>query len=285
MLRRVASCPPRLGQRLARLLVQALLLTSSVVFLFPFFWMASASFKTSSEILGSAGTLLPAHITLENYRFAFSAVPLLRNFFNSVFISGSYTVLALLFCSLGGFAFAKFDFPGRKVLFALLLGTMMVPTAVGIVPSFIIMKKFHWVNTYYSVIIPGTAHALGIFFMRQYISSVPDELLDAGRIDGCGDFGLYRRIILPIISPALVTLAIMDFIGTWNDYLWPLIMLRSLDMYTVLLAITALPSPQFRTPWGAIMAGSTVSVLPLIILFLFFQKRIVSGIIVGAIKG
>jgi ABC-type glycerol-3-phosphate transport system permease component len=247
--------------------------------------MISASFKQPAELLGSAQRLLPSSITLENYKQAFTVVPLLRNLFNSIFISGCYTLLALIFCTLGGFAFAKFDFPGRKWLFALLLGTMMVPTAVGIVPSFIIMKKLHWVNTYYSVIIPGTAHAFGIFFMRQYISSVPDEILDAAKIDGCTDFGMYWRIILPVIKPAMVTLAIMDFIGTWNDYLWPLIMLRKLDMYTILLAITAFPAPQFRTPWGPVMAGSTVSVIPLIILFLLFQKQIVSGLTVGSIKG
>jgi len=285
MAQRQTAYRSRVYHALTKLLMHALLLLGSVLFLFPFFWMLSASFKTASELLGSAQQLLPSHITLENYRTAFTSVPLTRNFLNSVFISGSYTVLALFFCSLGGFGFAKFNFPGRDVLFSLLLGTMMVPSVVGIVPSFIIMKKLNWVNTYYSVIIPGTAHALGIFFMRQYIASVPDELLDAARMDGCGDFAIYSRIILPVIKPALLTLAIMDFIGTWNDYLWPLIMLRSLDMYTVLLAITAFPAPQFRTPWGAVMAATTISVLPLIILFLFFQRRIVSGIMVGSIRG
>jgi len=269
----------------SKLLTQVLLIVGSVVFLFPFFWMISASFKTPSELLGSAQNLLPSSFTLENYKTAFTAVQLVTNIMNSVKISGGYTLLALFFTSLGGFAFAKFKFPGRDALFDIMLGTMMIPTVVGIVPSFIIMKKLNWVNTFYSVIIPGTAHAFGIFFMRQIIKDIPDELLDAAKIDGASDFMIYRKVILPIITPALITLAIMDFIGTWNDYLWPLIMLRSLDKYTILLAITAFPAPTFRTPWGAVMAASTISVLPLVVLFIFFQKRIISGITVGSIKG
>jgi len=268
-----------------KLLTQILLLLGSVVFLFPFFWMISASLKNPSELLGSAQNLLPTVITFENYRVAFTAVPLLTNFRNSVFVSGGYTLLALFFTSLGGFAFAKFKFPGQNVLFSIMLGTMMVPTVVGIVPSFIIMKKLNWVNTFYAVIIPGTAHAFGIFFMRQIIRDIPDELLDAAKIDGANDFLIYLKVVLPIITPALITLGIMDFIGTWNDYLWPLVMLRSLDKYTLLLAITAFPSTTFRTPWGPVMAASTISVLPLVLLFIFFQKKVIAGITVGSIKG
>ena len=275
----------RLYRIFPRIPTYILLLLGSVLFLFPFFWMISASFKTPAELLGSAQRLLPSVATLENYQLAFTSVPLLRNFFNSVFVSSCYTLLSVFFCSLGGFAFAKYDFPGRNWLFALMLGTIMVPGVVGLVPTFIIMKKLHWVDTYYAVILPGTANAFGIFLMRQYIKSVPDEILDAARIDGCGDFGMYWRVILPIITPALLTLGIMDFIGTWNDYMWPLVILRSVDMYTIVLAITAFPSIRFRQPWGAIMAGSAISVLPLVLLFLAFQKRIVAGITVGAVKG
>lgn len=269
----------------SKLLIHITLILGSILFFFPFFWMISASFKNPSELLGSAQNLLPSSITMENYQTAFTAVPLFTNFMNSVIISGGYTLLALFFTSLGGFAFAKYKFPGRDVLFSFMLGTMMIPTVVGIVPSFIIMKKLNWVNTFYSVIIPGTAHAFGIFFMRQIIRDIPDELLDAAKIDGASDFLIYRKIILPIISPALITLALMDFIGTWNDYLWPLIMLRSLDKHTILLAITSFPKVGFRRPWGAIMAASTISVLPLALLFIFFQKKIISGITAGSIKG
>jgi len=270
-----------------QIIAHSVLILGSVLFLFPFFWMVSASFKTSTELLGSAQSLLPSRITWESYDIAFnSTMPLLRNLYNSLFVSINYTVLAVFLCSLAGFAFAKFDFPGKRFLFALMLGTIMVPGVVNIVPSFIVMKTLGWVNTYWSLIIPGAANAFGIFFFRQYIkSAVPDELLDAARMDGCSDFGIYWRIVVPVISPALVTMAIMDFMGTWNDYQWPLIMLRSPDMYTVIVAIASFPAPRFRQPWGAIMAGSTVSVLPPIVLFLLFQKRIISGITIGSVKG
>jgi len=270
-----------------QIVAHSVLILGSVLFLFPFFWMVSASFKTSTELLGSAQSLLPSRITWESYDIAFnSTMPLLRNLYNSLFVSINYTVLAVFLCSLAGFAFAKFNFPGKRFLFALMLGTIMVPGVVNIVPSFIVMKTLGWVNTYWSLIIPGAANAFGIFFFRQYIkSAVPDELLDAARMDGCTDFGIYWRIVVPVISPALVTMAIMDFMGTWNDYQWPLIMLRSPDMYTVIVAIASFPAPRFRQPWGAIMAGSTVSVLPPIVLFLLFQKRIISGITIGSVKG
>ncbi len=266
-------------------LTHSILIIASMVFLFPFFWMISASFKTQAELFGSATSLLPSEITFEHYQFAFTAVPLARNFFNSAFISITYTLLALFFCSLGGFAFAKFDFPGRNMLFAFLLGTLMVPKMVSIVPSFIIMTRLGWVNTYYAMIIPGAANAFGIFFMRQYISTLPDELLDAAKIDGCSDFSLYYRITLPVIAPALVTLAIIFFIGSWNDFLWPLIILRSYDMYTLLVAINLLPAAQFNTPWAAIMAGSTVSVVPLLIVFFFLQRWFISGVTLGSVRG
>ena len=270
-----------------QIVAHSVLILGSVLFLFPFFWMVSASFKTSTELLGSAQSLLPSRITWESYDIAFnSTMPLLRNLYNSLFVSINYTVLAVFLCSLAGFAFAKFNFPGKRFLFALMLGTIMVPGVVNIVPSFIVMKTLGWVNTYWSLIIPGAANAFGIFFFRQYIkSAVPDELLDAARMDGCTDFGIYWRIVVPVISPALVTMAIMDFMGTWNDYQWPLIMLRSPDMYTVIVAIASFPAPRFRQPWGAIMAGSTVSVLPPIVLFLLFQKRIISDITIGSVKG
>ncbi len=277
----------RLSQVAFQLVAHSALLLGSVAFLFPFFWMISASFKSPSELLGSAQSLLPSRITWENYDVAFNTtMPLLRNLCNSLFVSTNYTVLAVFLCSLGGFAFAKFEFPGKKLLFTLMLGTLMVPGVVNIVPNFIVMKTLGWVNTYWALIVPGAANAFGIFFFRQYIkSAVHDELLNAAKIDGCDDFSLYWRIVLPIISPALATMAIMDFISTWNDYMWPLIMLRSPDMYTVIVAIASFPAPRFRRPWGAIMAGSTVSVVPLIVLFLVFQKRIISGITLGSVKG
>ena len=264
--------------------IHILMIVVAIIFLFPFIWMILSSVKPDSEILNNLATFLPQAPTFENYKFAFEAVPLVRNFLNSIFIAVSSTLLSLFFTSLGGFAFAKFDFPGKNILFSLMLGTMMIPTVVGIVPSFLVMSWLGWVDKLASVIIPGVASAFGIFFMRQYISSVPNDLLDAAKIDGCSDFRIYYQIVLPIIMPALVTIAIMDFFGSWNSYLWPLIMLRSLKKFTVVLAVTAFPSARFSPPWGAIMAGTTLSVLPLIIVFIVLQNHFKPGSYAGTIK-
>jgi ABC-type glycerol-3-phosphate transport system permease component len=258
----------------------------AIAFLFPLWWMVVGGFKTPGELFGSSYSLLPKRWTLDNYRLAFEAMPLLRNIFNSIFIAGGYTVLALLFTSLGGYAFAKLEFPGRDALFVVLLATMMVPGFVTLVPSFVVVSRLGWVNSYWGAILPGTAHAFGIFLMRQYIKGVPDELLEAARIDGAGPFAIYWRIILPVSKPALATVAIIDFIGSWNDFLWPLIILRTKEMFTLVLAITNLPASRgFNTPWGAVMAGSTIAVIPLITLFLVLQKQYVAGLTAGAVKG
>jgi ABC-type glycerol-3-phosphate transport system permease component len=222
---------------------------------------------------------------LENYQTAFTSLPLLRNLGNSVIIAGVYTVGALFLCSLAAFAFAKFTFPGRNGLFTILLGTMMVPALMTLLPSFIIMSNLQWVNTYQSVIVPGLANAFGIFFMRQYMIGIPDELIDAARVDGAGSFRIFWRIMLPLCRPALAVLAIMQVISQWNQFLWPLIMLRDNSMYTIVLAVAALPSSNFNTPWGVVMVGGTVAVLPLIITFLIMQRGIIAGIMAGGLKG
>jgi ABC-type glycerol-3-phosphate transport system permease component len=276
-------------RRVRRILLQMishlLLLAASILFLFPFYWMFSSSFKPTTELFSKNIQLLPIQPTLDNYIYAFKAVPLLRALLNSFIISIGYTSISMFLCSLGGFAFAKYRFPGRGWLFGFLLATMMVPYAVGIVPSFILMSWFRWVNTYWALIIPGAASAFNIFLMRQYIQSVPDDLIDAARIDGANDFATYYRIVLPLIQPALITVGLMSFFGSWNSFLWPLIVLRSNDMYTVLLAVNTMPAARFNTPWGAVMAGSTFAVLPLIVIFLFLQRYIVSGLMVGGVRG
>ena len=264
---------------------QLVLLGISVLFLFPIGWMVSASFTPSDEIFSSGLRFFPANPTLENYQTAFTSLPLLRNLGNSVIIAGVYTVGALFLCSLAAFAFAKFNFPGRNVLFTILLGTMMVPALMTLLPSFIIMSNLQWVNTYQSVIVPGLANAFGIFFMRQYMIGIPDELIDAARVDGAGSFRIFWRIMLPLCRPALAVLAIMQVISQWNQFLWPLIMLRDNSMYTIVLAVAALPSSNFNTPWGVVMVGGTVAVLPLIITFLIMQRGIIAGIMAGGLKG
>jgi ABC-type glycerol-3-phosphate transport system permease component len=276
----------RVRNRLPRKIVaHTVLIVISASFLFPIAWMISASFTPSDEIFSSGIHLFPVHPTLENYRIAFQSFPLLRNLGNSVLIAGLYTIGASFLCSLAAFAFAKFDFPFRNALFAILIATMMVPALMTILPAFIIMSNLHWVNTYQSVIVPFLASAFGIFFMRQYMLGIPDEFIDSARIDGASNFRIFWTIVVPLCRPALAVLAIMQIIGQWNQFLWPLIMLRDSSMYTVVLAVASLPSSNFNTPWGVVMVGGTVAVLPLIVIFLVMQRGIIAGIMAGGLKG
>lgn len=265
--------------------MNGLLLLASILFAFPFFWMTTSSFKPNTELFTKAIQLLPQAPTATNYIYAIDAVNIFRSLVNSFIIAGGYTVLAVFLTSLGGYGFAKYNFPGRNWMFGFLLATMMIPGVVGLVPSFILMSWLGWVDTFWALIIPSAAHAFGIYLMRQYIRTVPDEIIEAARMDGAGGFRIYWQVVLPLIKPALVTVAIMDFFGAWNDFLWPLIILRSTEKYTVLLAVNTMPATRFSTPWGAIMAGSVLGVLPLIIIFIFLQRYIISGLTIGAVRG
>jgi ABC-type glycerol-3-phosphate transport system permease component len=262
-----------------------LLLLVSFIFLFPFYWMIISGFKPTSELFSKTISFWPAHPTLVQYIFVFEKVRILRTLLNSIVISVGHTALAVFLCSLGGYGFAKYQFKGKKFLFNFLVATMMIPQVVGIIPSFIIMSKIGWVDTFWALIIPGAADAFGIILMRQYINSIPDELVDAARIDGASEFAIYTKVIIPLMRPALITYGLMTFIYSWNNYLWPLIILRSPQNYTILLAVNTISSAKFNTPWGAIMAGSTLAILPLVIVFLLLQKYIVSGLMVGSVKG
>jgi multiple sugar transport system permease protein len=275
--RRLRSGPLR------RLPAHLVLLIAAVIFAYPLLWMILSSFKQESQIFSL--TLWSSHPTLANYRLALKSIPLIRQFINSIIVAGCFTVGALLLCSAAGFAFAKLSFPGKRGLFLILVSTMMVPNFMTLLPAFLIMSDLGWVNTYQSVILPGIASAFGIFFMRQYMASIPDELLDAARIDGASVFGAFWRIALPLSWPAVGSLGILLFVAQWNNYLWPLVMLRTSSMQTVVLGVAALPSSNFSTPWGAVLAGASIAVVPLLIIFLVFQKRIIAGVMGGALKG
>jgi len=203
---------------------------------------------------------------------------------NSVFIAVVNTLLAIFFCTLGGFAFAKYKFKGKEILFSFLLATIAIPYQITLVPLFIMMLKMHWVDTYYAVIIPSIVNAFGIFFMRQSIQeAVPDELLDAARIDGISEFGLYGRIVLPLILPNTAAFAIITFMSNWNAYIWPLVVLRSKEMQTFPVALSRLMGLYYK-PWGSLMLGATLSLVPPLILFVCLQKYFIKGMILGAFK-
>src|ERR1051325_12196761 len=262
-----------------------MLLLLSLLFLFPFYWLLISAFKNQAEIFSVPPMMAPHPVRWENFENLVRETTILRAFVNSVVIAVGNVGLALFLCSLAGYAFAKFhNAPGNRALFAFVLGTMMIPNAVTLIPVFVVMVKLHLVNTYWAMIIPGAASAFGIFWMRQYMASnVPNDLVHAARIDGCSEFGIYWRIALPIARPALAALGIMQLIGSWNNLMWAFVMLRTADMQTLPIVIYLMQG-EMRTPYGMLMAGGLVATLPLVLAFLIFQRQFVQGITAGAIK-
>ena len=262
----------------------AIVLTSAFM-VFPFVWMLVSSFKPFEEIF-AGDSFFPSDPTLANYRSLFQQSDALRKIWNSLFIATTGTVLSVFLCALGGYAFAKFRFPGRTVLFGVMLASMAIPFAVVMVPLFVMMRNtFHWIDTPWPLIVPGAANAFGIFFMRQYMVSVPDEMLDAARVDGASEFGVFLRIVLPTSVPGLVSLAIIFFVASWNNFLWPSAVLRSPENHTVPLMLRSLQGPPGRTAYDVLMAGSVVSLLPMLAVFLVLQRHLIAGITTGSVKG
>jgi ABC-type glycerol-3-phosphate transport system permease component len=266
--------------------IRVVLVLWCAISVFPLLWMLGTSLKPVSEGIGGLGSMIPRSPTAENYARVAGLLPLARNTLNSFIVATAGTVVTVFLCSLAGFAFAKYSFPGRDALFLFLLATMMVPPEVGIVPTFLIMRRLGWINTYWALIVPRAATAIGIFYMRQYISGFPTEVMEQGRIDGCGEFGIYWRVVLPAVFPALAAWATISFIARWNDFMWPLLLMRSKEMYTLMVSISILPvSEGLSTPWPVIMAGTTIAVLPLICVYFVLQRFQVSGLTLGAVKG
>lgn len=275
----------RLSHVLTDVFMYGLLIAISAFMILPFIWMVSTSLKPADEIFAIPPIIISPHSTLNAYKYLQEQYNILGIVKNTFVIAFSATILRLFFCALAGYGFAKFKFPGQGFLFAFLLGTMVIPSAVTLVPIYIIMRDLKWIDTFWPLIIPGAANAFGIFFMRQYIMSVSNELMDAARIDGAGEFTIFWRIILPIIAPGLTSLGLIFFMGSWNDFLGPLIYLKSPEHFTLPLIIRSLIGPVGRTVYDVQMAASVISLIPLLIIFLIFQRRFVEGITAGAIKG
>jgi ABC-type glycerol-3-phosphate transport system permease component len=252
---------------------------------FPFLWMLVSSFKPMQEIF-AGDSFLPQAPTLDNYSRLFGDLGAALKTWNSFFIATTATLASLFLCSLGGYAFAKLRFPGRRALFTLMLATMAIPFAVIMVPLFILMRNvFDWIDTPWPLIVPTAANAFGIFFMRQYLFSLPDEMLDAARVDGASEFTIFRRIVLPTSIPGLVSLGIIFFMARWNDVLWPLAILHQDDVRTLPLMIISLQGTAGRTPYDLIMAGSVLSVVPMLVVFLLLQRHLIAGVTSGAVRG
>jgi ABC-type glycerol-3-phosphate transport system permease component len=270
--------------RVSLFLGYTVLVAATVVVFIPFLWLISSSFKTSDEIFSSHQSFLPASPTLDNYVRLFQDVPFLQFMVNSVFVTTSATLLTLLLCGLGGYGFAKFVFKGKDQFFMVLLGTMMIPFQVLLVPLFGFLFKIGWVDSFAGVIVPFIASAFGVFLMRQYMLSVPDDIIEAARIDGCGELRIFFQIVLPVVKPGLGALTIYIFMQSWNNFIWPLIVLRDEMKYTLPVGLANLLGI-YQQEYGMVMAGSLISVVPVIILFIVMQKEFVEGLTAGATKG
>lgn len=226
------------------------------------------------------GAALPS-----NYELLLERLPFWRNFGMSFYVAAMTTALNLLLCSMGGYAFAVYEFRFKKPLFALVLASMMLPAFLFMIPSFMVMQFLGWIDEPRALYIPGAAGALGVFLMRQYISTaVPPELIDAARMDGCGEFRIFWSVVLPLVGPALGTLGLITFINAWNNFIAPLVVMRSVENYTLPLALRSMQSPN-NTEWGALMAGSAIAMLPLLVAFFFSARRLVAGLTAGAVRG
>jgi multiple sugar transport system permease protein len=250
----------------------------------PFVWMILGSFKTQGELLRIPPTWWPEKPTLDNYRSLFSQQGFLRYFANSAFVAVCVTVANVTFCSMVGYALAKLTFGGKKLVFALVMGTLMIPAMVTFVPLFVLVTNLGLTDTYLGLILPFLVSPFGVFLMRQFIVGLPDDLLDAGRIDGAGELRIFRQIILPLCGPALATLGILTFLGNWNSFLWPLVVAQTQEHYTLPVALALFANGQNVTNYGLLLAGATVVVVPILVVFLIFQRRFIEGIATTGIK-
>jgi lactose/L-arabinose transport system permease protein len=270
---------------LQRLFLYLFLGIWGVVSVYPFYWMLTASTLKEELIFKVPPRWLPGVNWLENLQDLQDKMPVWHALFNSLFVSGVTTISTVFLSALAGYAFAKFRFKFREPLFFLIMLTMMLPQQITLVPLFIIMTKLGWINTYWALIVPFLVTGFGVFLMRQQMMAFPDELLYVARIDGCSEFGTFMRIVLPNMKPACAALGIVTFMHQWGNFIWPLIIVNSKDMYTLPLMLSMMVEPGNVVRYGAVMVAAVIGLLPMIVLFLFFQKYFVSGMFSGSLKG
>lgn len=261
---------------LGRIILLALVGLGAAMMMFPFLWTVITSI-TPEGSLADGPSLVVKHPTLAAYRTLFDTLPMARIILNSVLVAVVSTVLQLLTGAMAGYGFARLEFRGKNVVFALYLATMMIPLQVLVVPLFILFKDLHLHDTYFALIAPTIASAFGAFLLRQAIGAVPRELDEAATIDGAGHLRIFAQIVLPLIRPSLATVGILAFMSTWNSFLWPLVVIRSPELATLPLGLATLHG-QFTTQWDVVMAGSVVSIIPITIVYLFAQRHIIAGV-------
>ena len=266
------------------LLVYLLLTLAGVLSLFPLYWLFVTSLSSQQFIVKVPPDLVPREITLQNYQRLFGTTPVVRWLANTLLMAGSITVFHLLFDSMAGYAFAKRQFPGRNLLFWLVLSTLTVPAQVTLIPVFFLLKNLNLLDTYPGIILPGFADVFGVFLMKQYIQTLPSELESAGRVDGASDWQIYQHIILPLCTPALAVLAIFTFQRYWNGFILPLVVLHDSFKYPIQVGLATLQG-EFNTDYGMLMTGASVAAIPMMLVFFSFQRYFVEGIRIGGVKG
>jgi ABC-type glycerol-3-phosphate transport system permease component len=274
--------------RVGSLVLHALLIAMAVTTLTPFLWLVCSTFKTKADFF--TYTFLPWDhldaLTLDNYRRLFAQEPFAVWMVNSVFLASAYTVVVVTLSSLGGFALAKYRFAGRKVLMLVMLVTMLVPGQVLLLPNYDVMRKWGWMNSYAAILVPGAVSVFGMFLFRQAMMLVPDELLQAGRMDGCSEARLWWEVALPIVRPMIGAFTLLSFMAAWNSFLWPQVILQTPDKLTLPIGLSNMINlPEYQTNLGILMAGTLLSILPVALLFFVLQRDFVAGLASGAVKG
>lgn len=267
-----------------RLFLYALLLACAALTLLPYAWMLSSSFKENIEIFSARIDLIPDNPILDNYVAALEKHPVIRAIANSIVIAGVETLAVVVTSVFTAYPFARLRFPGRDVLFLLILGTMMIPSQVTMIPAFILIKWLGWIDTYQGLIVPRIMTPLGIFLMRQFLLTLPRELEEAARIDGCSRLQILTRVLVPLCGPAVATLAIFTFTASWNEFFWPLIVVQSTEMWTIQLLIASMKQAEV-VDWGVVMAVVTMSVVPTVVIYVMLQRYFVKGIAMSGLKG
>lgn len=274
----------RIGKILGRGFLYILLIMGGLVMIVPFAWMISTSLKSGQYVLSMPPQLIPNPATLDSYRRIFELYPIGRMLFNSLFVAGLTTIGQLITCSMAAYAFARLKFRGHNFVFLLYLATLMVPFQVTITPLFILMRIFGWINTYQGLILPGVFSAFGTFMLRQAFMTIPTEYEEAAYMDGASPLTIFLKIILPLSKPALATLSVFAFMGSWNSFMWPLFIVREETLMTLPVGLATLQG-RWLTEWNLVMAGAVITVLPMLLLYLFAQKYLVQGYVMSGLKG
>ncbi len=276
------------AQTVGGVALHLVLIVLALLTLTPFAWLLCATFKSNEDFF--AYNFLPwdhlNRLTFSNYHELFVRQPFARWLLNSIFVTSVHTAIVVTLCSLGGFALAKYRFAGKKPIMLMMLGTMLLPGQVLLPSSWELMKAFGWLNSYAAIIVPGAVSVFGIFLFRQAMAAVPDELLQAGRVDGCSELRLWWDVALPIVRPMIGAFTLLSFMGTWNSFLWPQIVLQEASKYTLPIGLANMVGlPEYETPYGMLMAGTLLSILPVALLFFVLQRDFIAGLATGAVKG